>query len=293
MVMAKKGLQDLMVRGYQVTRAEVRHLLDRLRKLPLKDRASVPGLSADRADIIVAGLTIVDRIMDRFEINVLQAHHRGVRDGLMLAMIDEQQGPPGDPALDRDGAIERLAQACGGDVAHGRHSALIAGEIFAQIAEPFKLDPADRVLLEAAARLQDVGYLINYDQHHKHSYHLIMNSRLEGFSPKELEVIANVARYHRGAEPKRKHENLRRMNEDDQRRIRRLAAILRIAGGTDRTNTQQVRGVHIDCHNGETQFKLVSPQFPEVDIWGARRRAELFERVFDTKVEIDWAKEEA
>jgi exopolyphosphatase/guanosine-5'-triphosphate,3'-diphosphate pyrophosphatase len=291
MVMTKKGQQDLHVRGYQVTRAEVRHLLDRLRKMPLKDRASVPGLSADRTDIIVAGLAIVDRIMDRFEINFLQAHHRGVRDGLMLAMIDEQQGPPSDKGVDRDGAIERLAQACGGDVAHGRHTAHIAGEIFTQLAERFKLDPTDRPLLEAAARLQDVGYLINYDQHHKHSYHLIMNSRLEGFTPKELEIIANVARYHRGADPKRKHENLRRLGEQDQRRIRRLAAILRIAGGTDRTNTQQVQGVYIDCNNGETQFKLVAPQYPEVDIWGARRRAELFERVFDTKVDVGWASE--
>ena len=63
--------------------------------------------------------------------------------------------------------------------------------------------PRERTLLEAAARLQDVGYLINYDQHHKHSYHLILNSRLEGFQPQELELIANVARYHRGADPKR------------------------------------------------------------------------------------------
>ncbi len=288
MVMAQKGQHGLSVRGYQVTRAEVRHLLDRLRKLPLKDRASVAGLSTDRADIIVAGLAIVDRIMDRFNVNVLQAHNRGVRDGLLLTMIDEQQGPPRGLAIDRDAVIDRLAMACGGEVAHGKHTAKMAADIFSQLAGPFKLDPADGPLLEAAARLQDVGYLINYDQHHKHSYHLIMNSRLEGFSPNELELVANVARYHRGADPKRKHQNFRQLAEHDQDRVRRLAAILRIAGGTDRTNTQQVQRVIVHLQDGEVGLRLVSPHRPDVDIWGARRRASLFEKVFQTRLTVDW-----
>lgn len=288
MVMAQKGQHGLSVRGYQVTRAELRHLLDRVRKMPLKDRAGVAGLSADRADIIVAGLAIVDRIMDRFHVNVLQVHNRGVRDGLLLTMIDEQQGPPREQAIDRDGAIDRLALACGGEVAHGKHTAKMSGEIFSQLAERFKLDPSDRPLLEAAARLQDVGYLINYDQHHKHSYHLILNSRLEGFSPKELEIVANVARYHRGANPKRRHENFRSLSEYDQQRVRRLAAILRVAGGTDRTNTQQVQKAKVAIHDGEVELRLVSPQCPDVDIWGARRRAALFEKVFDTTLTVDW-----
>ena len=288
MMIAQKGQHALPVRGYQVTRAELRHLLDRVRKLPLKDRSSIPGLTADRSDIIVAGLTIVDRIMNRFNINVLQVHSRGVRDGLLLRMIDEQQGPPREQAIDRDAAIDRLAAACGGDVAHCQHTARIAGEIYSQLATPFKLDETDRPLLEAAARLQDVGYLINYDQHHKHSYHLILNSRLDGFSPRELEIIANVARYHRGADPKRKHENFRLLSDLDQRRIRRMAAILRIAGGTDRTNTQQVQSANVIVRDGETQLRLVAPQCPEVDIWGARRRAELFERVFNSRLTVDW-----
>ena len=102
-------------------------------------------------------------------------------------------------------------------MAHSRHVAKLAGSIFAQLAERYELNPLDRPLLEAAAKLQDVGYLINYDQHHKHSYHLILHSRLEGFQPNELELIANVARYHRGAEPKRKHANFRQLSARDRR----------------------------------------------------------------------------
>ncbi len=92
MVMASKGQDGVPMRGYQVTRADVRHLLERLRKTSLKDRAGVPGLSPDRADIIVAGLAIIDRVMNRFEVNVVQVHNRGVRDGLLLSMIDQSIG---------------------------------------------------------------------------------------------------------------------------------------------------------------------------------------------------------
>jgi exopolyphosphatase/guanosine-5'-triphosphate,3'-diphosphate pyrophosphatase len=288
MVMAQKGQTSLPIRGYQVTRAEVRHLLDRLRKLQLKERAATPGLSADRADIIVAGLAIVDRIMDRFEVNVIQVHNRGVRDGLLLAMIDEQQLPAETQLVDREAAIKRLALACGGDVPHGEHTAKIASKLFTQLMRPLGLAEEDLPLLEAAAWLQDVGYLINYDQHHKHSYHLIMNSRLPGFSPSELAVIANVARYHRGADPKRKHENFRQLNEREQKRVRQMAALIRIAGGTDRSNTQQVKDVRVVLDDDNINLQLVADTCPEVDLWAAQRRVSLFEKVFDKSVEVSW-----
>jgi exopolyphosphatase/guanosine-5'-triphosphate,3'-diphosphate pyrophosphatase len=289
MVMAAKGQDGMPVRGYQITRAEVSHLLDRLRKLPLKDRASVPGLSPDRADIIVAGLAIVDRVMERFELNSVQVHNRGVRDGLLLSMIDRSLGTPTDQSHDRNAAIERLASSCGCEMAHSRHVARLAGSIYSQLASTFDLNPLDAGLIEAAAMLQDVGYLINYDQHHKHSYHLILHSHLDGFQPNELELIANVARYHRGADPKRKHANFRQLSTADQGRVRAMASILRVAGGLDRSNTQQVSDVIVEVgKKDKLRLWLTAPQFPEVDIWGARKRAKLFEKYFDAELDIQW-----
>ncbi len=289
MVMASKSQDGVPMRGYQVTRAEVRHLLERLRKMSLKDRAGVAGLSPDRADIIVAGLAIIDRVMNRFEVNIVQVHNRGVRDGLLLSMIDQSAGARSEEPYDRDAAIERLAASCGCEMAHSRHVARLAGSIFAQLAERYKLEASDQHLLETAARLQDVGYLINYDQHHKHSYHLILHSRLEGFQPNELAIVANVARYHRGADPKRKHANFSQLSEVDQRRVRQMAAILRVAGGLDRSNTQQITAVRVELgHHDEIALRLASRQFPEVDIWGARKRSRLFEKVFDATLAIEW-----
>ena len=149
-VMAAKRAANLPVAGYQVSHAEVRHLLDRLRKLPLRARRAMPGMTPDRADIIIAGLSIVDALMKRFRVNLLAVHTRGVRDGLVREMIDELQEaaqPAGDEAALREAAIERLAAACSGELEHGRQVALLAGRIFEQLAEPLELPPGDRLLL--------------------------------------------------------------------------------------------------------------------------------------------------
>jgi exopolyphosphatase / guanosine-5'-triphosphate,3'-diphosphate pyrophosphatase len=291
LVMATKGEADMPVAGYRVSHAELRHLLDRLEKLPLRARRSMAGMTADRADIIIAGLAIVDALMKRFRVNVLAVHTRGVRDGLVREMIDEIQGPSPavDDAAQRDAAIERLAAACSGDLEHGRAVAALAGRIFEQLAEPLELPPGDRLLLEMAARLQDVGYVINYDQHHKHSYHLIRNARLPGMRAHEVELVANIARYHRGSLPKRKHKNLARLSSEDQRLVQRLAGILRLAGGLDRSRTQQVRDVLARVADGRVLLDVVADQEPQADIWGAERRTELFEKAFGLPVEVRWA----
>ncbi|NBW97123.1 MAG: Ppx/GppA family phosphatase, partial [Planctomycetia bacterium] len=291
LIMAAKKQVDVPVAGYKVSQAEVRHLLDRLGKMPLRARRGMAGMTPDRADIILAGLTIVDALLTRFRVNTLVIHTRGVRDGLVREMIEELLGGEAADAADprhRDEAIERLAAACSGEIEHGRHVALLAGRIYEQLAGPLELPPGDRSLLEIAARLQDVGYVINYDQHHKHSYHLIRNSRLPGVRAHDLEIIANVARYHRGAHPKRKHENLSRISAEDQQRVQRMAAILRLAGGLDRSRSQQVRDVVARVADECVVLAIVADEEPQVDIWGAERRTELFEKAFGLPIAVRW-----
>ena len=289
LMMATKKEGDVPVAGYKVSHAEVRHLLDRLLKMPLRSRRSMAGMTPDRADIILAGLSIIDALMKRFRVNTLMIHTRGVRDGLVREMIDEALGTTVDDPAHRDAAIERLAAACSGELEHGRTVSLLAGRIYQQLAAPFELASGDKLLLECAARLQDVGYVINYDQHHKHSYHLIRNSRLPGIRAHDLELIANVARYHRGAHPKRKHENLARLSPEDQSRVQRMAAILRLAGGLDRSRSQQVRDVQVRSEHDRVFIDVVADQEPLVDIWGAERRTDLFEKVFNLPITIRWA----
>jgi exopolyphosphatase/guanosine-5'-triphosphate,3'-diphosphate pyrophosphatase len=292
MLMAAKGQVGLPMRGYQISRAEARHTLDLVRKTNLKSRRLMPGMSPDRVDIIIAGLAVIDRLLHYFRVNRLQVHTGGVRDGLLLTMVDqyfphaERQGTA--PGQDREAAVLRFAGACGVDLKHGEQVARLAGLIFDQLKDPFGMPPEDRELLVTAARLQDVGYLINYENHHKHSYHLILNSDLPGFRPQDLLLVAHVARYHRGSLPKKKHEDFERLISGDRLRVKRLAAILRIAGGLDRSHSQQVIGVSLVVADRAIGMAVHANANPDLDIWGARRRTELFDKVFERPLTVEW-----
>jgi exopolyphosphatase/guanosine-5'-triphosphate,3'-diphosphate pyrophosphatase len=203
-------------------------------------------------------------------------------------MIELLQGTNEATPTDETAQVQRFAAACGVDLAHARQVAKLATQIYEGLSEHYELERNDVRLLDAAARMQDVGYLINYEGHHKHSYHLILHSALEGFRPEELEVIANVARYHRGATPKSKHENFARLSSTDQQRVRAMAAVLRLAGGLDRSHNQTIRAVSVVGSEKQIEFAVDADEYPEVDLWAARRRAGLFEQVFDAELTIQW-----
>lgn len=287
----------LPVRGFETDRGSLRHILDRLRKLPLSERASVPGLSPDRADIIVAGLTIAECVMKRLGVNRLRVHDRGIRDGLILSMIDEIFRAPKHSTrtpVSKAQAAAAFGAACRFEEHHSRHVTRLSLSIFDQLvagmhahAEPWA-SPDSRELLEAGALLHDVGYLIDYSGHHKHSYHLILHSGMPGFAHRELEIVANIARYHRRSAPKSSHENFVRMEKPDREVIKRLAGILRIADGLDRAHAQAVRSVGVDVQDGLVTLQVDSEEEPSVAMWGAERKAGLFSDVFDIEVRFAW-----
>lgn len=284
-LMARRKEDPNAMWGYRLTRADIRHLLERIRRMPSKERRNMPGLAADRADIIVAGLAIVDRVMARLKTNLLRVHTGGVRDGLLLSMLDREISSADE--TDRHiAAAEQFAAHCGADLGHARHVAYLAGRLFDELSPYMNLSAQDRHLLTTAALLQDVGYLINYKSHHKHSYQLILNSRLPGFRKQDLSLIATIARYHRGSNPKKKHAHFRHLVRTDQQRVQQLAAILRIAGSLDRGYLQRVENVRITHIPGRYTLHADATSNPELEIWSARNRSALFEKVFRAQLVV-------
>ncbi|HUK90217.1 MAG TPA: HD domain-containing protein, partial [Blastocatellia bacterium] len=153
----------------------------------------------------------------------------------------------------------------------------------------------ERDLLEYAAVLHDIGYHIAHNNHHRHSLYLIKNSEMPGFTGNESAVIATVARYHRGSMPtaardakaRREHEDYLWLNPQDQQMVRRLAAILRIADGLDRSYRQQVKAVRCKIDGGNVVFYLDSDQDCELEIWSANRKAEWFRKLFRVSVTFE------
>lgn len=284
-LMAKEEAGETTVRGYRVNRAQVRHLVSDLSRMTYEERCKVPGLNPRRADIIVAGLLVIERLLRHFHTNEVQVHTGGVRDGLLLTMVEESHAG-GQPltAAQRREAVERFAERCDADLSHARQVAWIAGCLLEELSEPFDLSLEDKPLIEAAALLSNVGYLINFDGHHKHSYHLIINSCLPGFERDELRIVANVARYHRGARPKQKHKPYAALSKADQDRVAKMAAILRVALALDRTHQQQVSGIDVNVTKRSVEITIRTTGDAEVDLWAARRKVDLFERVFGRRV---------
>lgn len=280
------------VQGYVLTPAEVVHLLDQLREVPLETRRQIPGLSPDRADIIVAGATVISRLVKRLGTQQILVNERGIREGLLLRMISELSGgsavPQAPQPADRMEWVRLFARKCRSNERHCEHVATLALQIFDGIKARYQLPASGRDVLQAAALLHDIGYLISHSKHHKHAYHLIMHGDLPTFAPQEVEMIANVARYHRRAFPKRTHPNLAGMSRDERRLIAQLSGILRIADGLDRTHSSSVSGIKTRVVGGRLRMEIEAISAPDVERADAERKSDLFRKAFDTELELIW-----
>lgn len=138
-----------------------------------------------------------------------------------------------------------LGQSYDFEEEHSRQDARLAARLFDLTADLHHLGEEERDLLVCAALLHDIGYAEGYSRHHKAAHRLIMQAELPGLTEKEKRIVANVARYHRGAQPKRSHDNLAGVEAEDREIISMLGAILRLADGLDRSHTNAVR--NLDC----------------------------------------------
>jgi exopolyphosphatase / guanosine-5'-triphosphate,3'-diphosphate pyrophosphatase len=287
MVMAQRHERYDSSHGYELLRYDLVHLLAMLLRQNEKERRATPGLSPDRADIIIAGVTVVDELMAFFGANLLRVNERGIREGLILRGLRKQQLLPAErPARNwRDSALE-LARACHCDLDHAQQVASLALEICRTLSPRFGFGNKELRLVEAAALLHDIGYFINYSSHHKHSYHLIRHADLFGFTPRERELIANIARYHRKSLPKKKHEQFVRLSSEDQLLVSRLGGIVRLCDGLDRRRNSVVQSLGCILHQGSLHIALTACDDVSVEVFGAKEKGDLFQAAFQLKLAV-------
>jgi len=289
MIRARQGAQTARtVHGTRVSRGELEHTLDLLQDMTPAERLQVPGLNPGRADIIVAGLAVAAEVMARLDSRDLQVSAYGIREGLLLEAA-EVTPVVADPGEARERSVRAFAERCHYEELHAGTVQRIALQLFDALGERIGAEPGDREVLADAALLHDVGYVINYSKHHKHSYHLILHADLLGMSPEEQVLVANVARYHRGALPKRKHRNFAALDRRLRARIVRLAAILRVADGFDRGHVGAVDRVKVRWTGSALRLTpLPNPraQTLRLELWGASRKSELLAAVAGVPVEV-------
>lgn len=283
MVAAQLGEDYASVQGRAIAAADIVHTLAHVRELPLEARRRIPGLPPYRADIIVAGILLLREIMRLLGANRLIVNEKGLREGLVLDAI--ARGGRAAPVADEREGLWAFARRCRADQRHARHVATLALSLFDQLADG-SLGPGHRRLLEAAAILHDVGYFIAYRRHHRHSCHLISHAELPGFSPREVAVIAAIARYHRGAMPKPRHDEYARLSPEDRETVLKLGGLLRLADGLDRGRAQRVESVTLTREADTVRIVLAAAEEPNVELYGAVQKGDLFRRAFGLGLDV-------
>ena len=287
--LARQGMESAKtVHGTVVPRIELEHVVDTLQNMSVVERQGVAGLNAARSDIIVAGLAVAAEVAARVEAKELVISAYGIREGLLLESAQVTPAPA-DPGEARERSVRDLAERTHYEEPHSKHVQKLALQLFDAIGQRLGCEPEERQLLSDAALLHDIGYHISYDKHNKHSYHLIEHAELLGMTPEERLVVANLARYHRGAEPKKKHPNYGALKKPLRRQIKRLAAILRVADGFDRGHASAV--AEIKARWMERALRLTAVPARQgynlrLELWGASRKSNLLAELVGVPVEI-------
>ncbi|MEO6445851.1 MAG: Ppx/GppA phosphatase family protein [Gemmatimonadaceae bacterium] len=276
------------VQGTRVPREELEHIIDLLQECSPEERAQIRGLNVGRSDIVLAGLAVAAEVMARIDSRELQVSAYGIREGLLLENA-HVKALPADAGDARERSVRTFAERCHYEVPHAQHVQRLALQLFDALGARLGCDARDRKMLADAALLHDVGYHINYDKHHQHSYHLILHADLLGMSPVEQVIIANVARYHRGSPPKKSHRNFGTLDRESRARVRRLSALLRVADGFDRGHVGGVQRVKVRWTDRALRITAVPDPRARVlrlELWGASRKSSLLAKLAGTPVEI-------
>lgn len=287
---AGQGAQGAQAPGSEIVLGQLARLNEKFSRMTVEERRAAPGISAQRAEIVVAGGQILEGVMEALAVNALRTCDYALREGVVidyLRMLEAESRPPAHDLSDpRLLGVLAVGRRFGYEEAHALQVARLAEKIFDALAQDFGLTRHGRTLLSAAALLHDAGYHIAHEEHHKHSLYLIKHSELTGFSEAERSVIANVARYHRGAPPRERHPDYAALGEQDRQTVCRLSAVLRLADALDRSYDSRVSDLRLTLDGEEARLLLLAASDCEREINAAEQKRDLFEQVFGCRLEI-------
>ncbi len=272
-----------------MTRGELTAFNEHLASIPIAERRKIPGISDQRAEIIVAGGAILEQTMRAFRINRIRTCEWGLREGVLFDRFAEssraQLRKPAELDSHLAGA-EALGERFGYEAAHGKQVSKIAQKLFDQLRSLHGLKSHDRTLLVAAAILHDIGYAISAESHHKHSLYLILNSELTGFTDSERQVIANIARYHRRAYPKPQHVYFNALPLEDQGKVWMLGGILRLADAMDRSHESRIKNFKATLRGDRIRLTIANKRRCEHELWAIEKKKDMLEEAFGVTLEV-------
>ena len=228
-----------------------------------------------------AGAAVLSYVLEAFGLPSVYYSAAGVRDGIVADLAARGVGREfAELSRDQRKEVERIGRKYGVPIPHARKVAELSRMLYASLQPLHGLAPGHGKLLEAAAFLHDVGHYVNDTSHHKHSYYLVANSDLSGFTSRERELIANLCRYHRKAMPAPAHANYLGLTTEEKRAVTLLVPILRLADNLDRSHDQRVSAVNCQVKDGQVAIRVSASGDIDLEQWAAERAAETFRQVY-------------
>ena len=278
--------------GTEVSRQALGSVIERILAAPTRDeRLELAGLESGRADIIVGGALILEGVLNQFGVDRLTISDLALREGVLLEAWRRASGENDEHLRDvRANSVRSFMERCDDNPVHAEHVAKLSLRLFDELAPVHGLDGSKRALLEAGALLANVGLVISHSRHHMHAYYMIRNSdRLLGYSERELELIAQLARFHRkGGPSESRHPEFAALGMVDRAVVQTLSAILRMAVALDRGHAQSVADVDVSVRRDVITIRPIAATGadPLVERFSAAGRTEMLARVLGRPVEL-------
>ena len=280
------GLPEIGVQGYELTLDRLDELIHRLGALPPSKRGGIPGIKTGRGEIILAAAITVRAAMAVTGSDAIEVTEAGLREGIFFERYLKPADPPLFPDV-RGASVRNLALQHRVDIAHAEHVADLALGMYDSLKETeVKVGNGKmRELLWAAAILHDVGKTVDYEDHHLHSRYLILGAGLPGYSPRELALIALMARYHRKGSPE-PGDLAPLLESGDTERLKRGAALLRIAEYLERGRDGSVHDARLVPNGKRISLEIEADDDAALARWGAERQAGLFADAFGRELKV-------
>ncbi len=280
---AKRAMAD----RFMASAAQIRKLYADASQRDLEGRRNITGIGPRRAEIIVAGVAVLNEVMSSLKIPRLYYSTAGVRDGIIADLMHRRVGREPDH-LDSDErrVVRALGRRYGTSANHARKVAQLAAMLFEGLHPVHRLPPVYGRILEAAAHLFNIGHYVSDSRHHKHSLYLVMNTDIPGFTDRERLGIANLCRYHRKSMPQPAHLDFQTLDQEMRNAIVLLAPLLRIAVALDQSQEQKVERVEVSIQDRMVELRLVSDADTDIEQWHALRTAEVFREVYGKQLVI-------
>jgi exopolyphosphatase/guanosine-5'-triphosphate,3'-diphosphate pyrophosphatase len=280
---------DLDDNVLKIAEPELRELTSVLVERPRSRRLDIPGMDDRRVDAVIPAAFTLLAILKGVGVPSIEYCDAALREGVIVDYIAQHRrhllARATWPDPRRRSAVQ-FAEKCGYVKAHAEQVARLALDLFDQLENLHGLGREYRELLFYAGLLHDIGYMISQKGHHKHSYYLIRNGELKGFEDQEIEIIANIARYHRKDRPKKSHYSFGRLRGGNRTAVRRLSVLLRIANALDRTHYSVVERVECTLTADAVNLQIRTSSDAELEMWTTKRHAELFEREFGLRLQV-------